>query len=303
MFFNEIGKIQLIRSQGSKTIIIYYRFYDALVAIEFFRNPQNFKDEMNKDNFSITWLQINSELNKNFPDDICAEVFSVYENYHNFYKDYFMQNNMGNMNMMMGGMNNMMSYMNSMGNMNNSNMNYYNQNSNYNGSYSQKDNTNYSGKEKYHKNYYDDEVKLGKYTCRFEILLDNDKDFQIARKLIGAKGCNMKKIVESCGSTSDGNDVKLRLRGRGSGYKEGPYNRESDDPLHLCISSKQYNKYQQACGLVEELINSVNEEYKKHCNKYNKTPLSKIYVKIEEGISSRKSTQGTGFLNQNYDNM
>ncbi len=27
----------------------------------------------------------------------------------------------------------------------------------------------------------------GKYTCRFEILIENDKDFQVARRLIGAK--------------------------------------------------------------------------------------------------------------------
>lgn len=39
----------------------------------------------------------------------------------------------------------------------------------------------------------------------------------------------MKKIVEICSKNQDGttsNDaVKLRLRGRGSGYKEGPYNK------------------------------------------------------------------------------
>ena len=39
----------------------------------------------------------------------------------------------------------------------------------------------------------------------------------------------MKKIVDLCSRAKDGkfmNDaVKLRLRGRGSGYKEGPYNR------------------------------------------------------------------------------
>ena len=27
----------------------------------------------------------------------------------------------------------------------------------------------------------------GKYTCRFEIQIENDKDFQVARRLIGAK--------------------------------------------------------------------------------------------------------------------
>lgn len=27
----------------------------------------------------------------------------------------------------------------------------------------------------------------GKYTCRFEIQIENDKDFQVSRRLIGAK--------------------------------------------------------------------------------------------------------------------
>ena len=39
----------------------------------------------------------------------------------------------------------------------------------------------------------------------------------------------MKKIVEMCSKKSDGtvilDAVKLRLRGRGSGYKEGPFNK------------------------------------------------------------------------------
>lgn len=39
----------------------------------------------------------------------------------------------------------------------------------------------------------------------------------------------MKKIIELCSRNYDGkfypDAVKLRLRGRGSGYKEGPYNR------------------------------------------------------------------------------
>lgn len=134
--------------------------------------------------------------------------------------------------------------------------------------------------------------KTGKFTCRFELTIENDREFQVARKLIGAKGYNMKKIVESCGGFNTQNDVKLRLRGKGSGYKEGPYNQESEDPLHLCISSKNYEKYYQACGLVQDLINSVFEEYKKYCYKVGKTPVSKFVIKKEEGLSNKK-----GFTN------
>ena len=41
--------------------------------------------------------------------------------------------------------------------------------------------------------------------------------------------------------------VKLRLRGKGSGFKEGPKQEESKEPLHLCISSRFYDKYKMAC--------------------------------------------------------
>jgi len=65
-----------------------------------------------------------------------------------------------------------------------------------------------------------------KYTCRFDIQIENDKEFQVARRLIGAKGCNMKRIIELCckGTNYDQFQeiVKLRLRGKGSGFKEGP---------------------------------------------------------------------------------
>eukprot|EP01066_Platyproteum_vivax_P014015 Platyproteum_vivax@DN6305_c0_g1_i3.p1 len=54
-----------------------------------------------------------------------------------------------------------------------------------------------------------------KYTCRYTIGVENEKDFQVARRIIGAKGANMKDIVQQSGG------AKLRLRGRGSGYLEG----------------------------------------------------------------------------------
>ena len=52
----------------------------------------------------------------------------------------------------------------------------------------------------------------------------------------------MKRIIEQC---SHGNKdvVKLRLRGKGSGFKEGPNQVESDEQLHMCVSSGIYEKY------------------------------------------------------------
>jgi len=130
----------------------------------------------------------------------------------------------------------------------------------------------------------------GKYTCKFEIQIENDKEFQVARRIIGSKGFNMKRIVDICCQTNGIilDAVKLRLRGNGSGFKEGPNNRESDEPLHLCISSKYLDKYQLACNLVQELLLSIYEEYYNYCSKIWKI-VPKLEVKKEEGlITSRK---------------
>jgi len=66
---------------------------------------------------------------------------------------------------------------------------------------------------------------------------------------------------------------------------------ESDEPLHLCISSKYHDKYKYACNLVEELINGVYDEYKGFCSKTNKIPVSRLAIKKDESITSRKNTK------------
>ena len=125
--------------------------------------------------------------------------------------------------------------------------------------------------------------KFGKYTCKYEILIANDKDFQISKKLIGSKGFNMKNIINQCKSNPDDSDnVKLRLRGKGSGYKEGPNYQESDEPLHLCISSKNPEDMKKACLLVDDLLNKIHKEYKEYCQKNNLTPENtEIAMRIE----------------------
>lgn len=363
-FFKEVGEIQLIHCVKNLTIIIYYRYYDAFIAIEFFKNPQNFKDESYKDKFRIKWINVDKDLTE-FPKHIVDSVMVIKRDTIN-YTQYCAQLELEKLSI---------SNSNSGTPINTSNSYYsYYQNSNarqpqtgnygnsssttskyptkkeeylfmspmqgYSGCHSQSStptpitgwhqsyingssngygNTsnmggqmgsnqtkvkNYS-KENYEnksisnfatpnngKVYYqvedDGKGTSGKYTCRFEILIENDKDFQVARKLIGSKGCNMKRIVENCSGLNEYSDVKLRLRGRGSGYKEGPYNRESDDPLHLCISSRNQEKYLQACQLVQDLIATVFEEYKKYCAKQNKTPVPKLALKKEEGLPIKR---------------
>jgi hypothetical protein len=70
----------------------------------------------------------------------------------------------------------------------------------------------------------DQSQKEGKYTCRFDIQIENEKEFQVAKRIIGSKGAHMKNIIELCssGMKYGKESIKLRLRGKGSGFKEGP---------------------------------------------------------------------------------
>ncbi len=140
-----------------------------------------------------------------------------------------------------------------------------------------------------HNNLKDEKPTSNKFTCKYEILISNDKEFQISRRLIGSKGCNMKKIIDECKlkleengiKTNNINEiVKLRLRGKGSGYKEGPQNKESNESLHLCISSKNQEGLIIAIELVDNLINKIYEDYKKHCIKKGINFLPKLANKI-----------------------
>ena len=218
-------------------------------------------------------------------------------------------NNMNNMNQNMSNKNNMNQNLNNMNNVNNmNNMNGMSNLNNTNNMNNLNNMNNMSNIMNHNNNQYNinqlnsnnnnnsqnnDEKNYGKYTCKYEILIPNDKDFQVARRLIGSKGCNMKKILNECKSTNgNGNindNVKLRLRGKGSGYKEGPQNKESDEQLHLCISSRNQEEMIKACSLVEDLLNKIFDEYKKYCIKNNITPAANQLAKrIDCGFSSHK---------------
>ncbi|CAJ1394800.1 unnamed protein product [Effrenium voratum] len=93
-----------------------------------------------------------------------------------------------------------------------------------------------------------------KMQCQFLIGINQDRDFNVRQRLLGDRGHNMKLIASATGA-------KLRLRGRGSGFKEGPRRVESRDPLMLCISSTDEEKHQEAVRLVRELVEDVYEQY------------------------------------------
>ena len=135
-------------------------------------------------------------------------------------------------------------------------------------------------------------IPNGKFSCKFFIQIENDAEFQVCKRIIGAEGINIKRIVDFTSKGVNGNyiqdSVKIRLRGKGSGYKEGPYNRESEEMLNLCVSSKYVDKYRKACSLVQELLINVYEEYKRYCERRGRTPTTNLTIQKVETISTKK---------------
>merc|ERR1719210_2429241 len=123
-----------------------------------------------------------------------------------------------------------------------------------------------------------------KYTCRFLIGIENDKEFQVARRIIGAKGSNMKRVVKAT-------DAKLRLRGMGSGYFEGAGQKESAEPLQLCVSCVNVDGYKSAVKQVEDLLKRVYEEYKQFCQEFSR-PAPDLQIQLTENqlVYSSKSS-------------
>jgi len=125
-----------------------------------------------------------------------------------------------------------------------------------------------------------------KYTCRFLIGIENDKEFQVVRRIIGAKGTNMKRIVRQT-------EAKLRLRGVGSGYFEGAGQRESSEPLQLCVSCTSYDGYRTAVRLVEELLETVYNEYRQFCRESGK-PEPELHASPQLVSAGGRSGGGGG---------
>jgi len=126
-----------------------------------------------------------------------------------------------------------------------------------------------------------------KYTCRFLVGIENDKDFQVVRRIIGTKGSNMKRIVKQ-------SEAKLRLRGVGSGYFEGAGQKESSEPLQLCVSCTSPEGYRTAVSLVEELMEGVYTEFRAFCQESGR-PEPDLHA-TPQLVSSGRERGGGGVL-------
>ncbi len=310
-FYEQFGIIEDFELNGKISVVLFKLFFAANTCREFLQNEHNFKDNMKKD-FMVRWFNLEKDYelipeeflikyeqiskknslnlrqnffssNNNINNNIINNGNLINQNNYNIQNNFIQQNIINNINMI--NYNNSINIQNLY--INNLIPNQHNViNNNYNININMNNNNN-----KHHMNNINNEEKnSGKFTCKYEILIPNDKEFQIARRLIGSKGYNMKKIIDECKSIEPNlyDNVKLRLRGKGSGFKEGPQNKESDEPLHLCISAKNQEGMKKACECVNELLNNIYEDYKKHCLKIGINPVSKIAKLIDGGNTNHK---------------
>ena len=124
-----------------------------------------------------------------------------------------------------------------------------------------------------------------KYVSRYIVQIENEKNFPVTKMIIGNNGMLLRKILlDNCIKYGD-HTTKIRLRGKGSGYKEGINNEESKDPMELCISSLNVLSFSRCSSAIENLLLKIYYQYylyqcKNANNSNNKMSNSPITMKI-----------------------
>lgn len=116
-----------------------------------------------------------------------------------------------------------------------------------------------------------------KHQCQFVVGIEEESRFRVVRRIIGVAGANVKFIADQAGP-----ETRLRLRGHGSKFFEGPHYQEAPEPLMLCVSVRNRTAYDIATGLVREQLERVYEEYDAFRESNGKQRLC-LQVRMHEG--------------------
>ena len=315
-FLSNFGTIKFLEILNKNAIVYFNDYLSAFTCYKYFENDKNYK-ENEKENYNVKWFQPEDEnlisilLKKKMKKYSYKEIFkNVNETMKNIYinkkincdlsnleypsnensKEKFKENLATNTIEQFGyyshfslskeGINEFQTLIDN----NIKKNNIITNNNENNNNYLYFNNTN-------NNNYINNNNINGKYICKFYVKIQ-DKDFDVCKRLIGAKGSNLKRIIDYCSKNSNGtylpDAIKIKLRGKGSEFNQ--INKETDEPLNICVSSIYVDKYRKACSFVYELIINVYEEYKRYCERNSKTPMENLTVQKIESISTKKNT-------------
>jgi len=122
------------------------------------------------------------------------------------------------------------------------------------------------------------EKRETKWLCRLPVGIDADDkenvDFEVVRRIFGPGGSNMKRIAAN-------NGAKLRLRGRGSGFLEGPKNEEPEEPLVLCVSAATARGYNATVRSLKNLFYDIYQDYRSYRKGKGLAPV-RLSVQVQE---------------------
>lgn len=76
-------------------------------------------------------------------------------------------------------------------------------------------------------------------------------------RLLGHQAAKINSIISEYGTS---HNIKIRLRGIGSGFKEGPTDEELQEPLHFVISVAEEGVLNSVTDRVRQLIDIARQE-------------------------------------------
>lgn len=114
-----------------------------------------------------------------------------------------------------------------------------------------------------------------KLQCQFLVGIEEESRFRVARRLLGPAGAHVKAIASETG-------CRLRLRGRGSKFLEGPERMESTDPLMLCVSAPGRAAYETAVQQITAILEQIYRDYQQFRSSRGRRP-ELLQVQLHEG--------------------
>ncbi|KAI8989558.1 hypothetical protein BDB01DRAFT_782337 [Pilobolus umbonatus] len=91
------------------------------------------------------------------------------------------------------------------------------------------------------------------YEKKIYVNINGPTHFNLRAKIVGPNGAYVKHIHQETGS-------RIQLKGKGSGFYEAATGVESDEPLHMQISSSREEGLEAAVKLAQNLLDTVRAE-------------------------------------------